>query len=409
MSRVLLFAPDIPPAPGVMAAGPGIRYAELATALRDEGHEVTLAAPGAGADAVWTDDNAAELARDHDAAIVGQGNAELGRRLAREAPDDLPLVVDCYAPGLIECITLADGPSAFPGFHARAVELLRRGDLFLVANERQRLYTLGLLSALGRLNPITYDDPPLLEVPFGVPNDPPAPWTGRSVARGTLVPDGCPLLVWYGGVYPWFDAATAVAGFARALEHVPDAYMAIVGGRHPRAHAPDGELVRALAVATEARIADRVVEAPWGPYEDRIGWYVEADCAICLHHAGVETELSQRTRLIDLVWGGVPIICSSGDVVGERAAAAGAAVSIPIGDVDAAADAIASFLGDAARREAARAAARSLAGEMSWRRVAAPLAAWLAEPRVAGDRFRAGSWRDAASTLVRTALATRRR
>ena len=141
------------------------------------------------------------------------------------------------------------------------------------------------------------------------------------------MPEDAALVLWYGGVYPWFDCATAVRGFARALERVPNAWFVIVGGRHPRAHAPDARLLEALAAARELGIAERVVEAPWGPYDERIAWYAEADCAICLHHRGLETELSHRTRLVDLLWGRVPVVSSAGDVVGERAAAAGAGVT----------------------------------------------------------------------------------
>ena len=264
--------------------------------------------------------------------MLGQGHADLGRAVARSLPHDLPVVVDCYAPGIIEAIALNEDPGCSRASSRARSSCCRRGDLFLVANTPQRLYTLGLLSAAGRLNPTTYADPPLLEVPFGVPAEPPGRATAR-VGRGVLVPDDAALVLWYGGVYPWFDCATAVRGFARALERVPNAWFVIVGGRHPRAHAPDARLVEALARrAASSASPSACVEAPWGPYDQRIAWYAEADCAICLHHRGLETELSHRTRLVDLIWGRVPVVSSAGDVVGERAAAAGAGISVPIGD-----------------------------------------------------------------------------
>ncbi|HET6172415.1 MAG TPA: hypothetical protein VFD90_07415 [Gaiellales bacterium] len=406
MSRVLLLAPDVPPAPGALAAGPGIRYGELAAVLRATGHEVTLAAPEPGADAVWSAGSVASLAAGQDAVILGQGHADLGRAVARTLPDDLPVVVDCYAPGIIEAIALNEDPGMFPGFLARTVELLKRGDLFLVANGPQRLYTLGLLSAAGRLNPTTYADPPLLEVPFGVPADPPGPVTSR-VGRGVLVPEDAALVLWYGGVYPWFDCATAVRGFARALERVPKAWFVIVGGRHPRAHAPDARLLEALAAADELGIADRVLEAPWGPYDERIAWYAEADCAICLHHPGLETELSHRTRLVDLLWGRVPVVSSAGDVVGERAAAAGAGISVPVGDAAAAGDALVALLSSPARRDAFRVAAAGLAEDLAWPRVLEPLVRWLEDPHVAADRVSTASWSVAVRSLFRAARAAR--
>jgi glycosyltransferase involved in cell wall biosynthesis len=398
----------------MLAAGPGIRYAELAVTLRAAGMDVVLAVPphepeaARHAEAVWDEASVDRLARGFDAVVVPQGHAELGRQVARRLPPDLPVVVDCYAPGLVEHISLTRDPSTFAGFHERGMELVGRGDLFLVANERQRLYTLGLLSGAGRLNPQTYESPPLLVVPFGVPAEPPPESAGPPIARGRLVPDDAPLALWYGGVYPWFDATTAVRGFARALERVPEARLVIVGGRHPRAHAPEAELVRALDEARLLGIEERVLEAPWGPYGERARWYADADCAICLHHAGLETDLAHRTRLADLLWGRVPFVCSHGDAVGELAAAEGAAIAVPVGDAGAAADALVVLLDDPARRASCRAAAARLADDLAWPRVLAPLAEWLREPRVAADRFVGDGWRPALRALVQAAIDARR-
>jgi glycosyltransferase involved in cell wall biosynthesis len=407
MTRVVLLAPDTPPRPGALAAGPGIRYAELASALRRERMSVILASPEPGADAVWRSEDVGELLAGADAVIVPQGNADLGRELARQAPASLPIVADLYAPLLVENLALAHAPRdavPFRRLQRRAMELIRRADLFLVANERQRLYTLGLLSAAGRLNPLTYRSPPILEVGYGVPDDRPAPPAFARVARGVLVPEDAALALWYGGVYPWFDATTAVRGFARALETVPDAHLVFVGPRHPRAHAPDGEYVRALDVVRELGLEERVHEAPWSPYEERVAWYAEADCAICLHHPGLETDLSNRTRLGDLLWGGVPLVCTAGDFIGERAAAAGAAIAVPAHDDRAAGEALAAILADDARRVEARTAAWEVARSLAWPTVLAPLVEWLQRPRIAADRFAPPPWRPALGALAKSFL-----
>jgi glycosyltransferase involved in cell wall biosynthesis len=178
---------------------------------------------------------------------------------------------------------------------------------------------------------------------------------------------------------------------------------------HPRGHAPDAQLLEALAAARELGIADRVVEAPWGPYDERIAWYAEADCAICLHHRGLETELSHRTRLVDLLWGRVPIVSSAGDVVGERAAVAGAGISVPIGDAEAAGNALIELLGSRERRDACRVAAGGLAGEFAWPRVLEPLVRWLEHPRVAADRISTASWTLALRSLLSAAREARSR
>jgi glycosyltransferase involved in cell wall biosynthesis len=105
----------------------------------------------------------------------------------------------------------------------------------------------------------------------------------------------------------------------------------------------------------------------------------------------------------------VPVVSSAGDVVGERAAAAGAGISVPIGDAEAAGDALVALLGDAPLRASARLAAGRLAEELAWPRVLQPLVRWLDDPRVAADRVSTDSWGDALRSVVRAARAARAR
>src|SRR5205823_2146593 len=68
-------------------------------------------------------------------------------------------------------------------------EQLLRGDFFLCASEKQRDFWLGQLSALGRLNPQTYDEDETMDslitvVPFGLPESPPV--HDRAVIKGVV-------------------------------------------------------------------------------------------------------------------------------------------------------------------------------------------------------------------------------
>ena len=94
-----------------------------------------------------------------------------------------------------------------------------------------------------------------------------------------------------------------------------------------------------------------------------------------------------------MLWGRVPVVSSAGDVVGERAAAAGAGHQR--------ADRRRRSRGRRADRAAlgsARAATPAvrppagLAAELAWPRVLAPLVAWLEHPHVAADRVSTRSW-----------------
>jgi len=90
----------------------------------------------------------------------------------------IPTVIDLYDPFIVENLHYypARGAEVFTHDHATLVQSLLRGDLFLCASEAQRLFYLGALLAVGRVNPIAFENDPHFDrliriAPFGVP-----PW-----------------------------------------------------------------------------------------------------------------------------------------------------------------------------------------------------------------------------------------
>ena len=284
VANVLLIAPA---GGDAEIAGPALRYRQLAEELRRYGIEATLATPGQGHDADWSLRRPVELARGHSAVICPQGLASQAADLARHLPPDCALVIDCYAPALVERALLSPRDDRFPDFRRLVLFALERADLLLVANEPQRAYTAGMLSALG-LTPPERTAPPVLLAPMGAP--PP-----QSAAADPATP----LVLWFGGLWPWFDGATAVQAFAAVVRDQPAARLRILGGRHPRGEAPD-TLDDVLAMTDSLGVHDRVENVPWAPPDALPGLLAEAACALCLAHAGIEHELAQRTRLLDL-------------------------------------------------------------------------------------------------------------
>src|SRR5205823_13314768 len=103
---------------------------------------------------------------------VAQG--QLANDLVLERPD-LPTAIDLYDPWLVENTHYLGslGLDPWRNDHATWVLQLSRGDLFLCSSAEQRLYYLGFLTALGRVNPERLaSDPDLarlvVEVPFGI-------------------------------------------------------------------------------------------------------------------------------------------------------------------------------------------------------------------------------------------------
>src|SRR6185436_5397570 len=179
------------------------------------------------------------------------------------------------------------------------------------------------------------------------------------------------------------------------------------------AQARDAE-ERAQALARELGLLGRVVRFNdgWVPYEERGAWLLQADCAVAAHRDHLETRFAHRTRLLDCLWAGLPVVCTRGDELAERISREGLGEAVPVGDPGALAAGLARVLdaGRAAYSERLAAAA----GELRWSRVAEPLAALVrADGPGSSLGERAGRRRphspglrarDASYLLARTAL-----
>jgi glycosyltransferase involved in cell wall biosynthesis len=273
----------------------------------------------------------------------------------------------------------------------RAMNLqLRHGDFFLVASERQRDLVVGMLAALNRVNTETYALDPSLDalvavVPFGLPATPPS-WP-TPVLRGVHpgFGDDDLILLWAGGVYEWFDPLTLIEGVARL--GADDVKLYFMGMRHPNPEVPTmamGE--RAVALAERLGVRDRTVffNEGWVPYEERVGYLLEADVGVSTHFRHVETAYAFRTRMLDYMWVGLPVLCTEGDALADLVAAHDLGEVVPPEDPGAVAAAIERLL-DRDRREACSARMLALAESFRWDRVAEPLVRFCRAPRHAPD------------------------
>ncbi len=403
MNRILLICNDVV---GRNMAGPGIRYWEFARVLRRQ-FAVTLAVPPFLARQTPPSDEAwlrvcrtpAELRRlvaDCDV-VVTLGVVLLLYPFIAEA--NKPLVVDLYDPFLLEELQRKtplpplEQLTSYENY-LQALRLgMRNGDFFLCAGEKQRDYWLGMLSGLGRVNPYTYQDDPSLRrlidvVPFGLPEKPPQ--HTRPVLKG-VVPSIQPddrVILWGGGIWSWFDAPSLIEAMPRILKHRADVKLFFMGTRRPNQPAAQTEAVeQAINLSKRLGLHDtHIFFNDWVPYSERQNYLLEADVGVSLHLDYVETRFAFRTRLLDYLWAGLPIVATAGDVLGESLAAQGLATLVAPGDVEGVAQAILGALDDSAGEGERLRHARQAAERYRWDVVVQPLADFCAAPRFAPDR-----------------------
>ncbi|HEX7662013.1 MAG TPA: glycosyltransferase [Pseudonocardiaceae bacterium] len=402
--RVLVITGD---AVGERMAGPAIRAWQMAELLSVE-HDVRLVSvnPHGGSRkapfAVLT-------ARPRDLAehvawadiVVLQGHAmELVPELRRAGSTKL-VVCDMYDPMHLELLEQGRQDTE----EKRAKDLLgvtrvlnnqlRRGDFFLCASDRQRHFWLGHLAAIGRLTPELYDADPtarslLAVAPFGLPGRPPER-TGpgiRGVLPGVTADDR--VILWAGGVYNWFDPLTLVRAVTELGAGHPDVRLVFLGMRHPNPEVPEmdiGERTRHLAA--ELGVANKLVffNDGWVPYGERQNWLLDADCGVTTHFEHVETTFAFRTRVLDYLWAGLPIVTTDGDSFADLVRRERLGVVVPPADPAALADALARVLYDTEFAAGCRERIAVVRERFTWDRTLAPLLAYCRNPRPAADRL----------------------
>jgi hypothetical protein len=194
------------------------------------------------------------------------------------------------------------------------------------------------------------------------------------------------ILLWAGGIYQWFDPESLIEGIARL--GAPNVKLLFLGTRHPNPEVPEMPVLKAAVECAERLgLKDRQVffNDGWVPYDERIGFLLEADVGVSTHHRHVETAYAFRTRMLDYIWSGLPILCTEGDMFADVVRARDGGEVVPAEDPDAIAAAIEQLLKAERRRDCSRNIA-GLATEMRWQRVAEPLNAFCRAPSHAADR-----------------------
>jgi len=336
-------------------AGIGIRYLEFARRLAAAGCETVLLSPAAAEESAGLALPGVELRRCElprlaeqlagcDAAVA-QG--QLANDLVLAAPG-LPAVIDLYDPWLIENFTYLPtlGLDPYRNDHATWLLQLSRGDFFLCSSEEQRTFYLGFLAALGRVNPeLAARDPDLRSlidvVPFGVPDELP-PHVPYLEPR---LPGEKRLL--FGGLYDWYDPWTlldALAGLDGSGVGVRGWVLLLI--RNPNPGTPQRLFAEVEAwCRRRGWWGSRVRALDWVPVERRYDLLRDVDLLVAPHRPSLETRLSLRTRFLDALAAGCPVVTSAGGAMSRLLREHGAGWVVPPGDAAALGRAIAAALG----------------------------------------------------------------
>ncbi len=355
--KILLVTDDLV---GPTMAGSALRAWELARVLAREDHEVRLAAaPGSAPPDPTGPEVVDRPPWSWAEAVVAPPwslppRAFVGRRR---------LVVDGVTPLLAELAAMPEDEHIRRRRRTAAARLplaAARADAVLAAGEAQAGWWRKRLARRPTV--------PVLEVPFGIPErDPP-----DEIEPIPGVPREWAVVLWWGGAWPWLDLETLLAARAR-LGGAPVSVVVPTAARPGAGTRPLDPPALAAAAARHGLAPPQVVGLErWVPYGERHRVLLRASLVAVLHRDGEETRLSFRTRALDALWAGVPLLVSDGGEVATLVRRGGWGGVVPVADARATAAALELLLGE---REQRRVRER-LAGDRDrwrWQRVAAPL------------------------------------
>lgn len=405
MKRRILLAPN--DFVGEKMAAPGIRHYHFARELaRDDRFDVTLMVTNDprevqldGVRAIGTARRRYHqmrgLAGSFDV-IVAQGGLDF-RSMVFLAGTEVRTIYDLYAP-FFEMLTFQGGAGE-PGaeqhlrwemYCLRYRLLLLTGRAFVGASEDQRHALLGALAAVGRIGLDDYRQDPMLEhlvraVGLGVEPEPPRA-TVEDV-RETLpqAREGDRILIWPGNLWDWFDPQTLLRAMAQISATREDIKLFCLGLRHPSTSGY-GEMTttgRAIRLAQELGIKDRTVffDFGWISYAERQNYLLAADIGLNIHGRHVETTFAYRTRLLDYLWAGLPIVTTEGGALSDLVERNGLGRTVRFEDVDDCARAILELCDEPDRYARTRDRVARFRQQLTWQRAVEPLVELIDAPQ----------------------------
>lgn len=389
---------------GPRMAGSAIRSVEIARALRGK-YRVTLVAPHVDSNVKLPfevfETNQLEFRRKAFEAdvILLQGNALVRFPFLKRV--SAVLVADLYCPLMLEYHQQSEGVneqvrSSIGAYVTRIMaEQLVYCDYFICASLRQRDFWAGALAISGRINSIRW---PIARsanisdvigvVPFGLPDV--APLLGKPLLREKFgIPEDAFVAVWGGGIYDWLDPLTIIEAVGMLSKTECPVHLVFLGVAHPN---PDIQQHRraleAIDLAKKLGIFDRFVHFNfgWVSFDERQNFLLDATIGVSAHFDNPETRFSFRTRILDYLWCGLPIITTDGDTFADLVKSEKLGIVVDFEDSRAWAEALSRLARDRDYLATCSRRASRVSEEYRWSEVIRPMETLIDRVSIASDR-----------------------
>lgn len=290
-------------------------------------------------------------------------------------------------------------------FYRRFSTALMRADVFSTCSTPQRHALIGQLSMLGRLTGGNAG----YEMVHAVPNsiDDEELRLLSTLERRPRGPGDPFVLLWSGGYNTWCDPILLYEAVDRAMTEAPQLRFVSTGGAIGGHYTEGYDRFRERVARSGHR--DRYHFAGWVQTAELPAYYGDADAAILTDRFGYEGLLGARTRMLDWLAAGLPVVSTRLSEISVELEEVGAALCSECEDIDAMSQNILRLVRDPAlAREMGARGRRHASERLRATRQLDALREWAAAPRRAPDGERRVELPDheAASNEVRSLART---
>lgn len=319
-----------------------------------------------------------------DAVLAVMFNSGLrATRLARRQP----LWIDLYGDRVTENQIASHTSKSDRGIRITQKYLnliLRRADKYSTCSTPQKFALVGQLSMASRLSRHTMGYEFAHAILPGAPSKH-AEGTPTLTVRGDLVPANAFVVLWCGGYNVWTDVDTLFQALNQAME------------KDPRIHyVSAGEGVRLTNNNSYERFLEMIASSPYRNRFHMLGWqpgsvvpglYPQADVGVNLDAFHYETQLGTRTRLVEMMHHGLPVITTLGCELSHIVENQGLGLTFPIGDAGTFSKHILAMAEDKSLQKKYAGQAQEYTNrQLSFQETTRPFLDWAKEPKFAPDR-----------------------
>jgi len=200
------------------------------------------------------------------------------------------------------------------------------------------------------------------------------------------IPPDAFVVLWCGGYNTWTDVDTLFSGLITAMSSNPRVHFLSVGAS--TYEASETVYDRFVQRASESPYAFRFHALGWRAWQEIPDFYCASDVGLSIDALHYETTYGTRTRVLEMLAHGLPVITSYGCELSYQIPAKGVGMSFSSGDTAGFARAILEPAASPATLETMRNAARELVrDEWSFAGTTTALRRWADAPKAAPDRM----------------------